>query len=207
MHYQWGRKDPFTPAITSADWDKGVEVQIYKADGTAIAKGTDGIGSSDEQFKFDNTITTTIKDLIQNPSTHYDKGDGANNVPIANTGDLTNDWWNPTTKTIYDPCPNGYKIPESGTYGTASDWTAFPWVGSGLTSGRTWTNTSSFFPASGERNSISGMFMHMISSGYSWMSTPLNTTQGLHLHLYSTWVETHKVFDRSHSIPVRCIRD
>ena len=86
MFYQWGRKDPFTPSI-SVGW--GEEVQIYKADGTAITKGHRGIGTTDkEEFKHEtrNTATqTTIEELIQNPSTHYDKGDGANYVPIAST--------------------------------------------------------------------------------------------------------------------------
>ena len=176
MHYQWGRKDPFTPRAVSA------EVQIYNATGTPITKGTNGIGTADEEFKFDNTTKTTINHLIQNPSTYYGKGHGdlVNNtwVPIASAGynntTKEGDWWNPTIKTLYDPCPNGYRIPESGTYGEASEWTkSDPY--SGLTAGYTWNNIT-FIPASGLRLNTSGGFYGIGSIGYGWMSTPQSST-------------------------------
>ena len=55
MHYQWGRKDPFTPSSATIN----AEVQIYNAAGTAITKGDRGIDTTDEEFKFESRTTTT----------------------------------------------------------------------------------------------------------------------------------------------------
>ena len=215
MHYQWGRKDPFTPSITTAGWPGGEEVQIYNATGNPITKGHYGIGTTDEEFKYDNTTITTINDLIQNPSTHYAKGDGTNNVPIASAtmprgnkkGSLT-PWWNPTIKTLYDPCPNGYRIPKSGTYGQASDWTiSNPY--SGLTAGYTWKieSRASFFPASGHRSSSIGHFGAVGTSGNSWLTTLYDSTYGYKLHFHSGAVDPINYYYRSEGLPVRCIID
>ena len=217
MMYQWGRKDPFTPA-THTDYissNNAKEVQIYNATGSPIPKGTNGIGTADEEFKLDNTITTTINHLIQNPSTHYGKGHGdfVNDTwtPIASTEyyNITKegDWWNPTIKTLYDPCPNGYRIPKLGTYGQASDWIkSNPY--SGLISGYMWSNDDiSFFPASGLRNNYSGQFWGVGTYGYTWMSTPYNPTNGYHLRFSSGYVYPNTAYGRSDGFPARCIKD
>jgi len=210
MHYQWGRKDPFTPRTVSE------EVQIYNADGTAITKGANGIATEEKQSEFDyKEITTTINHLIQNPSTYYTKGDGTNLVPIASAGynntTKEGDWWNPTTKTLYDPCPNGYRVPENGTFGKVANTTnpsdiGWDWSGSSLTVGYTW-NTS-FFPTSGARGSTSGHFWGMSAYGYGWMSTPQGSAYGCHLYFYQSAVYPHYGDGRrASSMPVRCIRD
>ena len=211
MHYQWGRKDPFTPSSATAY----SEVQIYNATGNPITKGTNGIGTTDEQFKFEaRTITTqtTVGDLIQNPSTHYDKGDGANYVSIASAGynntTREGDWWNPTIKTLYDPCPNGYRIPKSGTYGEASDWTiSNPY--SVATAGYTWNhnNNVTFFPASGVRDGTYGGFWGLGTSGYAWMSTHHNPDRGYFLDFYPDRVNTNTITYNSYGLPTRCIKD
>jgi len=205
MHYQWGRKDPFTPTSTTIN----SEVQIYEADGTAITKGSNGIGSSDEQFKLDNTTTTTINHLIQNPSTYYAREIVKDNrVPIASTGDLKSDWWNPVTKTLYDPCPNGYRIPESGTFGKASNWTISTWSGSVLTEGHTFNNgENSFFPASGLRLHSNGKFSQVGTGGHSWISPPYNSTRGHCLNFNSGTIHLNSNNPHAYGFPVRCIRD
>jgi len=186
-------------------------VQLYKANGEAITGSSNGIGG---EFTYEDrslltTITpTTINDLIQNPSTYYTKGDGTNLVPIASTGDLSNDWWNPTTKTIYDPCPNGYRIPKNGTYDGLVT-TNFPWTGSGITAGRTWTSVSSFFPASGRRFQTSGKFYNVGSWSYSWMSKSYTDRPELGCDLYfnSGSVSPNNGNYRADGMTVRCIRD
>ena len=212
MHYQWGRKDPFTPSSATIN----TEVQIYNATGSPITKGAGGISDKpDEEFKLDNTTKTTINHLIQNPSTHYGKGHGdfVNDTwtPIASTEyyNITKegDWWNPTIKTLYDPCPNGYRIPKSGTYGNASDWIkSNPY--SGLISGYMWSNDDiSFFPASGYRNASNGKFYAVGTNGYAWMSTPYNSTNGYYLDFRSSTVYPNYTNHRSFGFPTRCIKE
>ena len=218
MHYQWGRKDPFTPATHTGyvNYNNAQEVQIYNAAGTPITKGTNGIGTTDEEFKLDNTTTTTINHLIQNPSTHYGKGHGdlVNDtwVPIASAGynNITKegDWWNPTIKTLYDPCPNGYRIPKSGTYDEARDWTLSTWTGGIITNGHIWnSNIDTFFPASGRRNDNTGNFRYIGSHGFFWTSTPFQATSGYQLYLDSDYIGPISNYPRSEGLPTRCIKD
>ena len=221
MHYQWGRKDPFTPATHTGyvNYNNAKEVQIYNATGTPITKGTNGIsGKPDEEFKLDNTTTTTINHLIQNPSTYYGKGHGdfVNDtwVPIASAGynntTREGDWWNPTIKTLYDPCPNGYRIPKNGTYGNVANTTnpsdiGWDWLGTGLQSGMKWTNT--LFPASGYRSASNGKFYRVGTGGYGWMSIPYTPTNGYNLGFYSGYVGPNSYYGRSNGFPARCIKD
>ena len=208
---QWGRKDPFTPSSATIN----AEVQIYTAGGTAITKGTNGIsGKPDEEFKLDNTIKTTINHLIQNPSTHYTKENNTegNYVPIVNSEyyDITEegDWWNPTIKTLYDPCPNGYRIPKSGTYGVVSDWILSTWTSGTLTEGHIWNqNTKSFFPISGSRLATNGKFYAVGTNGYYWMSTPHSPPYARSLRISTASLTTNGTHVRSDNFFTRCIKD
>ena len=190
-------------------------MQIYNATGTPITKGNSGIATVDKESEFrseERTIDnqTTVGDLIQNTSTHYDKGDGTNYVPIANSEyyDITEegDWWNPTIKTLYDPCPNGYRIPKVGTYGNTSDWTLSEWEPSNLKGGQTFK--SSFFATSGYRDFTYGTFTAVGTSGYAWMSTPYSIYSGyLLIFRGNKELFCDEIRGRSLSFPIRCIKD
>ncbi|WP_455640615.1 DUF4906 domain-containing protein [Parabacteroides sp.] len=83
MLYQWGRKDPM---FGSADGTSNEIDIIFDGEGvsTGVARSS-GIST-------DNTIA--------NPSTFY------------TSGNLPNNSWGPETKTIYDPCPQGWRVPD-----------------------------------------------------------------------------------------------
>ena len=81
--YQWGRKDPMPG---SADGSYEEANTIFNADGYTIPLGKTGGGS--------------LTNSIANPSTFY------------NTMYLVDGSWGPETKTIYDPCPKGWKVPD-----------------------------------------------------------------------------------------------
>ena len=87
-YYQWGRKDPF---FTNAN------------DGAFTVKSTQ------------NTIATsptTIGTAVNNPTTFYanDNGTSSDWLTTAN-----NALWG-TTKTIYDPCPAGYRVADQKAF-------------------------------------------------------------------------------------------
>ena len=87
-YYQWGRKDPF---FTNAN------------DGAFTVKSTQ------------NTIATsptTIGTAVNNPTTFYanDNGTSSDWLTTAN-----NALWS-TTKTIYDPCPAGYRVADQKAF-------------------------------------------------------------------------------------------
>ena len=96
LTYQWGRKDPFVgpKAVKSGDnaTVAGVELSM-----------TEGTGAADE-------CKITLEQSIANPTLLGHSQNGSWIIPEGN------DLWSDTEKTIYDPCPPGYRVParESG---------------------------------------------------------------------------------------------
>lgn len=105
LTYQWGRKDPFVNA-SSLTGSANATVA-----GTALSVAAGKI---------------SLEESIQNPTLmgHEDNGDW--NATADNT------LWNNGEKTIYDPCPVGYRVPArdktqplfSGSYTSATGWGA-----------------------------------------------------------------------------------
>ena len=88
-YYQWGRKDPF---VTAA------------ADNVAIS-------AKNSQYTIVSTATT-IDGAVKNPAIFYatNSGNGSDWLTTAN-GKL----WG-TNKTIYDPCPAGYRVADQNAF-------------------------------------------------------------------------------------------
>ncbi len=104
LYYQWGRKDPF-PRLASHE--------------TMEARPLYDITGSEVKIEYDYVRTTdNLKNAILHPTTFY--GNESNNVGDWYTTALSthnNDLWggSATThcKTIYDPCPAGWRVPEN----------------------------------------------------------------------------------------------
>ena len=114
--YQGGRKDPF----------------FSTADGTAVDVkiGYDGYGNRailDKPYKNHVPYQT----LIENPLTFYHcyPSSGSNDEILY---DDKNTWGTNGSKTIYDPCPKGWKVPSNE--GATKGALAYLWTGFGSTS-------------------------------------------------------------------------
>lgn len=92
MGYEWGRKDPFPgPSAFGADYDNS------SVPGATVS-GTINVVHE----------ATSITVATQNPSTIYNVNNGDWNT--APSDEL---WLSSGAKTIYDPCPAGYKVPST----------------------------------------------------------------------------------------------
>ena len=91
LYYQWGRKDPFV----GYKWGKNsVDVGVNGKSGRSMSKSTEQI---------------TLAESVAAPTTLVTfKGDW---LPERNN-DL---WGKDADKTIYDPCPAGYRVPDYNT--------------------------------------------------------------------------------------------
>lgn len=102
LRYQWGRKDPFMGYGTMKDESE--------------AKATKEFSLA---YVSDNSSYGTIEYSILNPTTKID-GD-TNNWDWYYTGSSATDNTRWTTseysKSIYDPCPYGWRVPDGGPYG------------------------------------------------------------------------------------------
>ena len=94
LHYQWGRKDPFmgSSSISSSE----------------IAKSTITWPTPAQS----NASRGTIDFAIANP-TVFISGNGINYDWYYSGNYMTeNSRWSASSKTIYDPCPAGWRVPE-----------------------------------------------------------------------------------------------
>ncbi|AVM57283.1 hypothetical protein C3V43_05585 [Bacteroides heparinolyticus] len=177
-YYQWGRKDPFVGALEGPGGSSNsINKTWYDAGGNVKTNQLPAIQS----FPYG---TPCITRGIMNPGTfntiwemdyrYYNLWDANNNTTSTND--------NLVVKTIYDPCPAGYKLPPSNVYtgfsttgGNTGTVSQFNVQGAWAKGWNFYCNpsktTSVFFPASGFRvyntavPSHVGSFAHYCTAG------------------------------------------
>ena len=217
-YYQWGRKDPQLPS-----------------DGTTNTNKTwyNEMGTPSTVWDYRQLRTSTSQDAkeviqacIQNPMTFshgastdagfnsLDKLDGrysnlwAANCPLYPNGG-TAGYQSESTKTVYDPCPAGYKVPVgyaiSPLITSIGTWSTNP-------AGRYFDCTDEsgnpatvFFPASGYRSARTGVLGEVGSEGDAWMVETKEERNGYNMVFQSTdaSIKLQDNAARSNGIPVR----
>ena len=182
--YQFGRKDAF-PGMDETQLPQG-SINKNAGDNMSITNG------------------------IQNPQNFYTWGGSWYNNPPAGysyynlwSADNTTTGWNDNAvvKTVYDPCPVGFKMPASNAFtgftsngqygsgaaninanGTADSWDKFSaaYGHNFYTNGS--KNATTFFPASGFRSDGDGSLSNVGYYGYYWSAVPVYTYSGCSLY-------------------------
>lgn len=194
--YQWGRKDPF-PGSSS----------VHKNEGVA-AKSTISWPSPVER-----NVNTGVEYAIQNPTTF---------ICTPEAGDWNNDkmeydLWQ-SEKTVYDPCPPGWRVPdggENGIWAKALNSTSvryFPFESTlpGIDfSGDMGDSESIWYPFAG---SLSFNGNPLSSTGYTgccWSCTNRSWTNRAHHISFtsngSVVADNHTL--RGYGLPVRCQKE
>jgi hypothetical protein len=183
LYYQFGRKDPFPASL----------------DGTSTLM-LDGTG----QFPVPAAGQVTIATSVNNPTTFY-----------TSSGDWTSDAQEPTylwndpsvsitssTKSIYDPCPAGWRVPLNGAWNDFSTATTF-WQDS--PAGRKY-NTTVFYATAGSRLNNSGdqSLIYVGVGGDYWSATPLSSANGRSLGFNKKDVSPQYNYSRANGFAVRC---
>ena len=207
--YQFGRKDAF-PSM----------------DETKLPEGSINKNAGDNM---------SITNGIQNPQNFYTWGGSWYNNPPAGysyynlwSADNTTTGWNDNAvvKTVYDPCPVGFKMPASNAF---TGFTSNGQYGSGAANINAngtadssdkffaayghnfYTNSSKtatiFFPASGFRSSSDGSLLNVGSDGYYWSAVPSSTYYGCNLGFYWSSVFPQGYGDRSYGFPARPVSE
>ena len=205
LYYQYGRKDPFPGNVSY----KGSDAMPSYA--TVANSGTGA-----------NPANANVPYSVNHPRTY-----------ITGSYWTTNDKYNPSTyqsairwqdpkvttdagKSIFDPCPPGWRVPKNGTwegFNTTTPTTTFVW-NSPKATGRNYklngtdvTAGTAFYPASGYRNSSNGSLSYGGSGGYYWSSSPGSQTNGYSLNFNSGGVNPSSDCNRANGFPVRCIAE
>ncbi len=139
--YQWGRKDPF-PGKNNMWYDQsGVQQSVLAQ--------MDGL-------YYDPV--PEITNSVRNPLAFFKAGYNARGASWGVGAKIT-------AKEIYDPCPEGYKVPVYATWESFTT-TTFTWNGS---NGRTSLSAGGFYPITGARNN--GGVLVQPGNGYYWSAT------------------------------------
>lgn len=221
LHYQWGRKDPFPntgdPGTSATGYYDGNGRQ-YNHPGYSHGGNTDDLEvcvahpyrflAYDTEKRFGWVGSVTLADGSANPANKSWGGhDGGADYTIGTYGSYQSD------KTVFDPCPAGYRVPpiaayddaltNSENYGSARFNAGYDWIT--YYNGTTTTDGPGIFPAAGLRNSSTGTFNNAGSVGYYWSSTNNGTTNGYYLSFNGSTVLTRYSNYRSCGFSVRCV--
>lgn len=229
MLYQWGRKDPFPGAcgftIQNEDYsyEADGEKTLYEIGGRVVTKIKD-------QAEYHGTIEKSI----QQPATffamtykatggvdEYGEAEYVCDYITKDWVDVSNDdYWGGVSmkKTIYDPCPVGYKVPVSDAEGnTPYDWMKF--------TDMTWDaenhgalDKDQWFPCTGTRVYASGGLDYPEANPYAgvWFGTAaVKSATSTSPEVYGQYMaimkskRTFKVMKdaRSQGMCVRCVKE
>jgi uncharacterized protein (TIGR02145 family) len=206
LYYQFGRKEPFPAA----------SVKLYNVSGATVTAFTATPGDCIVRVPG----MTSIHTAVQKPYIFYAPGsdDWVSGNPYSG-----NSWNNPgwytsvpkAGKSLFDPCPPGWRLPVNGTWDTFSLTNDVPnaanYPGDYKNGWEFYMSGSSgetaFYPASGFRSSGSGTMLGEQSNGYSWSATSVNNKIGRFLGFHTTKVYPQYTEYRSIGFPARCVQE
>ena len=207
--YQFGRKDAF-PGVETSDLAAGSHFTENAGDNMSI---TNNIQNPDKFYIYGSSVWTNYG--------YYNLWSADNTV----TGSYNQGNDNPVVKTVYDPCPVGFKMPANNAF------TGFTTTGQNSTSQSEmnvdgtddwqqwtnnfghnfWTNSSKTatinFPASGLRSNNDGSLYGVGVSGYYWSAVPYGTSGGCFLYFSSGSVGPLNYGARTGGFAVRAVSE
>jgi hypothetical protein len=152
----------------------------------------------------------TVAYSIKNPNTFITAASSPYDWHYAACDDTL--WGHGTTKSVYDPCPAGWRVPINPNMSNNSS----PWYGvsaqnfiRGDSSGVNW-GTNALYPAAGYRGYNNGSLNSVGINGYNWVASPQNSSSENASYLgfyYNGGLLIHGGSSRASGIPARCVRE
>ena len=196
--YQWGRKDPFLGSSSISD--------------DVIAKSTitwPSVVSSDSS-------NGTIAYATANPTTFITYNSGNYDWYYTGSESTNNTRWatSESNKSIYDPCPAGWRVPDGGSNGvwskalgsSSSFYYTYSRTNEGMNfSGKFSSASTIWYPASGYRSSYSGSLGNVGNCGFFWSASP-NFSGAYYLFFNNGYVGPSRYDNRANGRSVRCLQ-
>ena len=197
--YQWGRKDPFLGSSSISS--------------SAIAKSTITWPSAEST----NSSRGTVSYVIANPTTFvtassspYDWHYSSRDNTLWTTSDKT--------KSIYDPCPAGWRVPDGGGDGV---WSKALGSSSYFTQSSLYNSTNEgmnfsskfgsastiWYPASGFLTYDGGSLYNLGSGGSYWSASPSSNIAHTLGFGDNGYVNPSSSSDRAYGRSVRCLQE
>ena len=196
--YQWGRKDPF---LGSSSINESVEAKSTitwpSAVSTSSSRGTvDYVTSNPTVFVY---ASSSPYDW------HYSSCD---NTLWTNSS---------STKSIYDPCPAGWRVPDGGSNGV---WSKALGSSSSFTQSSLYNSTNEsmnfsgkfgsastiWYPASGCRDDSGGSLNYVDDFGTYWSASPGDSSAYSLYFTHNGFVYPSDDYNRAYGHSVRCLQ-
>ena len=199
--YQWGRKDPFLGSSSISSNIGAASTHIWPS---AVES---------------NSSNGTIAYATANPTTFITYN--SKNCDWYYTGSSSTDNTRWTTsnksKSIYDPCPAGWRVPDGGdngvwsrALGSSSYFTGYPYdsTNEGMNiSGKFGSASTIWYPVSGLRSSLDGSLDYVGSNVGYWSASPYNYYAYVLGFYDSGYVDPSSYNNRASGHSVRCLQE
>ena len=199
--YQWGRKDPFlgSSSISSST----------VAESTITWPSAVSSNSSNGTISYATSHPTTF---IKNNRSDYD-------WYYTGSSSTDNTRWTESIspKSIYDPCPAGWRVPDGGSngvwskaLGSSNSFSGYPYdsTDEGMNfSGKFGSASTIWYPASGCRFDDDGSLVDVGSRGHSWSASPSNNNAYFLFFYYYGYVLPSYYYFRAYGRSVRCLQE
>ena len=192
--YQWGRKDPFlgssrisrsTIAKSTITWPSTVS--------TNSSRGTVSY------------VTANPTTFVTAPSWPYDWHYSSRDNTLWTTSDKS--------KSIYDPCPSGWRVPDGGSSGVwkkaGFDDTTYDRKNEGMSFSIS-SPSKTWYPASGFRSEFGGGLRGVGNYGDYWYASPGSSSDSAHYLAFNSDGDvnpSYYFYSRANGYSVRCIRE
>ena len=193
LRYQWGRKDPFLGSSSIRD--------DVEAKSTIAWPSTVSSNSSNGTIEYATAHPTTFITYNNSNGDWYYTGDSSTD----NTRWTTSE----TVKSIYDPCPAGWRVPDGGSNGIWSkagfDYTTYDSTNEGMSFSISSPSTT-WYPASGCRLNAGGL-SDVGYSGFCWSASPDGNFAYHLIFDYDGYVDPSFDNPRASGFSVRCLQE
>ena len=225
LMYQWGRKDPF---VNADGVHSSIYVKKYDIDGNLVRE----VAERRPTYPADDYESTNLELAIQNPTVFYTAPSSAWPVVDWLTDDAQrqdNDLWGGVSKykTVYDPCPEGWRVPEAGApWGFRKQYKkngnlndsgkydpAYPWYIEyddefciGFRYKPEGSDKEYWWPFTGRKDPNSGSLMGIDGGAQYHTASTMNTTATIESFAWGN-PATETGLNRPYGSSVRCIKE
>ena len=190
--YQWGRKDPF---LGSSSIGSSVEAK------STIVWPSPVLSSS---------FSGTESYATEHPTTFITYNSGNYDWYYSGSSSTDNTRWQ-STKTIYDPCPAGWRVPDGGSNGVWNkagfDDQSYDSSDGGMLFGSGISSTATWYPAVGYRSGGDGSLGGVGYSGAYWSVTPSGNYAFYLIFNYKGDLNPSFNHSRAYGQSVRCLQE
>lgn len=115
LYYQWGRKDPFIGQNHAGNSTRFQESTAFSAITAPHVVNGGGSFTTEPNTSLGTTRAAAVGYVTEHPMTFVYNADATNGQTWWNSAftDYENLWGTGGRKTIYDPCPPGYRVPRT----------------------------------------------------------------------------------------------